>query len=53
MMDFLEVESYLPTADGLSPLARSKEWVNIKVGNDNFERETNTMPHDTITRSTI
>ena len=39
-----EVESYLPTADGLSPLARSKEWVNIKVGNDNFERETNTMP---------
>jgi len=39
-----EVESYLPTADGLSPLARRKKWVNIKVGNDNFERETNTMP---------
>jgi len=39
-----EVKSYLPTDDGLSPLARNKDWVNIKIDGKNLVRETNTMP---------
>ena len=39
-----EVKSYLPTDDGLSPLARNKDWVNIKIDGKNLIRETNTMP---------
>ena len=39
-----EVESYLPTDDGLSPLARIDNWVKFKSGDIEYERETNTMP---------
>ena len=39
-----EVDSYLPTADGLSPLARNSEWKSVNIGGKNFIRETNTMP---------
>ena len=39
-----EVKSYLPTADGSSPLARNKEWTKIKINGINYTRETNTMP---------
>ena len=39
-----EVESYLPTKDGLSPLARNYDWVNISINGKNYLRETNTMP---------
>ena len=39
-----EVESYLPTDDGLSPLARIDDWVKVKSGDIEYERETNTMP---------
>ncbi len=39
-----EVESYLPTDDGLSPLARSHNWVKVNLDNIEYERETNTMP---------
>ena len=38
------VESYLPTNDGLSPLARNKEWSNIQIDGKKYLRETNTMP---------
>tara|TARA_B100001123_G_scaffold179949_1_gene206175 strand:+ start:703 stop:3399 length:2697 start_codon:yes stop_codon:yes gene_type:complete len=39
-----EVRSYLPTDDGLSPLARNKNWVNVKIDGKIYKRETNTMP---------
>ena len=39
-----EVDSYLPTADGLSPLARNSEWKSVNICGKNFIRETNTMP---------
>ena len=39
-----EVKSYLPTDDGLSPLARNKDWVNVKIDGKIYKRETNTMP---------
>ncbi|MAS38386.1 MAG: leucine--tRNA ligase [Flammeovirgaceae bacterium] len=39
-----EVKSYLPTADGLSPLARSNDWVKVNLNDKEYERETNTMP---------
>ena len=39
-----EVESYLPTDDGLSPLARNKDWVNVEIDGKIYKRETNTMP---------
>ena len=39
-----EVDSYLPTADGLSPLARNSEWKSVNIDGKNFIRETNTMP---------
>ena len=35
---------YLPTNDGLSPLARNNDWVNISINGKNYLRETNTMP---------
>ena len=38
------VESYLPTNDGLSPLARNNDWVNISIDGKDYMRETNTMP---------
>ncbi len=39
-----DVESYLPTKSGKSPLARNKSWKNITINGKLFERETNTMP---------
>ena len=39
-----EVKSYLPTDDGLSPLARSNDWVKVNIKGNQYERETNTMP---------
>ncbi len=39
-----EVESYLPTDDGSSPLARNKNWTKINIGGKDYYRETNTMP---------
>ena len=39
-----EVESYLPTKSGKSPLARNESWKNISINGESFERETNTMP---------
>ena len=39
-----EVKSYLPTDDGLSPLARSNDWVKVDIKGNQYERETNTMP---------
>jgi len=38
------VESYLPTKDGLSPLARNKNWVSVQKDGKEYIRETNTMP---------
>jgi len=35
------LEDYKPTSDGLPPLARAKEWLNLPDGS---VRETNTMP---------
>ena len=43
-LELPEVESYLPTNDGLSPLARNNDWVNISINGKNYLRETNTMP---------
>ena len=39
-----EVESYLPTKDGSSPLARNKNWVTVQKDGKKYLRETNTMP---------
>jgi len=39
-----EVESFKPTGDGSSPLARNKSWKNILLNGKKYERETNTMP---------
>ena len=39
-----EVKSYLPTDDGLSPLARSNDWVKVNLKGNQYDRETNTMP---------
>ena len=43
-LELPEVESYLPTNDGLSPLARNNDWVNILKDGKDYMRETNTMP---------
>ncbi len=43
-LELPEVQSYLPTNDGLSPLARNNDWVNISINGKNYLRETNTMP---------
>ena len=43
-LELPEVESYLPTNDGLSPLARNNDWVNISKDGRDYIRETNTMP---------
>ncbi len=39
-----EIENYKPSGTGESPLARSKEWVNVKHNGKAYKRETNTMP---------
>ncbi|MDE6562868.1 MAG: class I tRNA ligase family protein, partial [Malacoplasma sp.] len=33
-----------PSGDGRSPLANLTEWVNVKIGDKLYKRETNTMP---------
>ncbi|WP_434324752.1 leucine--tRNA ligase [Mycoplasma capricolum] len=33
-----------PTNTGESPLANVKNWVNVKIGDKEYKRETNTMP---------
>tara|TARA_B100001057_G_scaffold496423_1_gene597875 strand:- start:2182 stop:4869 length:2688 start_codon:yes stop_codon:yes gene_type:complete len=38
------VNSYLPTDDGLSPLARDSKWKTVNINGEIFKRETNTMP---------
>ena len=43
-LELPEVDSYLPTKDGLSPLARNNRWVNFSKGGKDYLRETNTMP---------
>ena len=43
-LELPQVESYLPTNDGLSPLARNNDWINISINGKNYLRETNTMP---------
>jgi len=42
-----QVESYEPSGDGNSPLAKVDSWVKIKcpICGENAERETNTMPN--------
>ncbi len=39
-----ELEVYVPSGDGQSPLANAKDWVNIVVNGKKAKRETNTMP---------
>ena len=43
-LELPEVESYLPTKDGSSPLARNKNWVSVQKDGKKYLRETNTMP---------
>ena len=38
------VDSYLPTDDGSSPLARNKKWISTEINGKKYTRETNTMP---------
>lgn len=38
------VKSYEPTGTGESPLAGIKKWMNVKIGKENYTRESNTMP---------
>ncbi len=42
-----DVESYEPSGDGQSPLAKVKSWVKVKcpICGEDAERETNTMPN--------
>ena len=39
-----ELDSYKPSKNGDSPLARAKDWVNVNVNGKNGVRETSTMP---------
>tara|TARA_B100000963_G_scaffold361516_1_gene397376 strand:+ start:67 stop:2751 length:2685 start_codon:yes stop_codon:yes gene_type:complete len=43
-LELPEVDSYLPTADGMSPLARNNEWKSVSIKGKKYLRETNTMP---------
>ena len=43
-LELPEVDSYLPTDDGLSPLARNIEWKSVTLKGKKYIRETNTMP---------
>ena len=43
-LELPEVNSYLPTDDGLSPLARDSKWKTVNINGEIFKRETNTMP---------
>ncbi|ADK69157.1 leucine--tRNA ligase [Mycoplasma mycoides subsp. mycoides] len=41
----LPITDYIkPTNTGESPLANVKNWVNVKIGDKEYKRETNTMP---------
>ena len=42
-LELPELKSYLPTNDGLSPLARNNDWVNISINGKNYLRGPNTM----------
>lgn len=46
-LELPDIEDYKPTSDGLSPLAKIKDWVEIKDENNKIIglRETNTMPN--------
>ena len=39
-----KTDNIKPSGDGKSPLANLKNWVNVKIGNKLYQRETNTMP---------
>jgi len=39
-----EVINFLPTNDGLSPLARNNKWSNVNIDGIKYKRESNTMP---------
>ena len=43
-LELPEVDSYLPTDDGMSPLARNHEWKTVSIEGKEYLRETNTMP---------
>jgi len=43
-LELPEVDSYLPTADGMSPLARNTKWKSVSIQGKKYIRETNTMP---------
>ena len=43
-LELPEVDSYLPTDDGMSPLARNIEWKSVSFDGGKYLRETNTMP---------
>ncbi|MGP1413527.1 MAG: leucine--tRNA ligase [Bacillales bacterium] len=38
------MDKYQPGKNGESPLSRLDEWVNVKIDNKIYKRETNTMP---------
>ncbi|WP_391592204.1 Leucyl-tRNA synthetase [[Mycoplasma] cavipharyngis] len=40
-----ELEKIEPSNDGRSPLIHATEWLNFKHNNQNYYRETNTMPN--------
>lgn len=39
-----EMSEIKPSGDGRSPLVNAKEWLNVKMENESYTRETNTMP---------
>ncbi len=43
-LELPEVDSYLPTDNGMSPLARNLDWKFISIDGKEYIRETNTMP---------
>lgn len=39
-----EMKDYKPAGDGLPPLSKEKDWVNVTIDGMKGQRETNTMP---------
>lgn len=39
-----ELKEYKPSGSGESPLSLAHDWLQVKVGNQTYTRETNTMP---------
>ncbi|MCQ2753372.1 MAG: leucine--tRNA ligase [Bacilli bacterium] len=39
-----KLEKYAPSGTGESPLVHAGDWLNVKVNNKTYKRETNTMP---------